>query len=124
MVDGRQLKPLVGCADHLGRPPGLHPGFEFGNKAQTLAGVAHGKSFDVLPIHRIVLRSWLLDSEHQKRMAVARLGDLPMIVRSSASIEDGKEVSHAGEFDSVLNVSGDNLGSAVDAVFRSYGSPS
>lgn len=75
VVDGRQLKPLVGGADESERPLRPDPGFVFGTKAQTLEAVAHGTSFEVLPIHRIVFSSWLLDREHQKRLTLARLGD-------------------------------------------------
>ena len=45
----------------------------------------------------------------------------PWIVRSSAISEDGFKVSNAGKFNSVLNVSNDELGLAVDDVIKSYG---
>ncbi len=45
-----------------------------------------------------------------------------LIVRSSAEAEDQDGASNAGLFESVLNVSFENLSQAIDSVISSYGS--
>ncbi|BBU56690.1 hypothetical protein KU6B_29550 [Mameliella alba] len=48
--------------------------------------------------------------------ALAALGPGPYAVRSSARAEDGAEASHAGQFDTVLNVSADGIAAAAAQV--------
>jgi len=50
---------------------------------------------------------------------LAELGNGPFAVRSSAIAEDGSEHSYAGLFESVLDVSADKLGVAVDRTLAS-----
>ncbi|MFE4948942.1 PEP-utilizing enzyme [Leifsonia sp. NPDC056665] len=97
-------------------------GFHFGSKAQTLERIARESSCRVLPIHRITYSDWCLNRNLESRRAIARFEGSLMIVRSCATVEDGRDNSHAGEFDSVLNVSEAELNIAIDRVFRSYGS--
>ncbi len=51
--------------------------------------------------------------------AVTALGTGPFAVRSSARQEDGAEHSHAGQFDTVLNVAAGDVGQAAGQVWRS-----
>lgn len=50
---------------------------------------------------------------------LAELGNVPFAVRSSGISEDGAEHSYAGVFESVLDVSADELGAAVDRTLAS-----
>jgi phosphohistidine swiveling domain-containing protein len=50
---------------------------------------------------------------------VAKLGIGPFAVRSSGVVEDGSEHSYAGLFESVLDVSAEELGAAVDRTLAS-----
>ncbi|WP_417807223.1 PEP/pyruvate-binding domain-containing protein [Thioclava sp.] len=51
--------------------------------------------------------------------ALAKLGAGPFAVRSSARQEDGAEHSHAGQFDTVLNVAAQDVWSAANQVWQS-----
>jgi len=55
------------------------------------------------------------------RAGVAELGVGPFAVRSSGIAEDGVERSFAGMFESVLDVSGDELSAAVEKCLASAG---
>ncbi len=66
---------------------------------------------------------WLRNKDEVLRKIQSEFCGSSLAVRSSASDEDGAERSMAGEYESVLNVSSDNIGditSAVDRVFLSY----
>jgi phosphohistidine swiveling domain-containing protein len=94
----------------------------FGTKAETLARLA-GKlaHADILPQHRFTVGEW-------QSHPAAVLGGLlatawaagPLIVRSSALIEDADEQSLAGHFASVAHVTPDRVGEAIDTVVASY----
>ncbi|MEO0946512.1 MAG: PEP/pyruvate-binding domain-containing protein, partial [Pseudomonadota bacterium] len=51
--------------------------------------------------------------------ALTRLGSGPYAVRSSGVAEDGAEHSHAGQFDTVLNVAAEDVTEAAAKVWRS-----
>lgn len=51
--------------------------------------------------------------------ATAKLGGGPFAVRSSARQEDGAEHSHAGQFDTLLNVAADDVARAARQVWQS-----
>ncbi len=51
--------------------------------------------------------------------AIAGLGKGPFAIRSSARQEDGAEHSHAGQFDTVLNVAADDVWQAAQQVWQS-----
>ena len=98
--------------------------FEFGTKAQTLARLRPLlRCAEVLPQLTCTLEQWrngpdaLLDAATS-----AGWDDRPLIVRSSAAGEDSLDASHAGEYESVLNVVGrEALRAAVQRVADSYG---
>ena len=69
-------------------------------------------------------RAWTergpLDHAHDLWSSLSRDGAIPLVVRSSSTIEDGTQSSNAGRFTSVLRVSGwPSFVEAVDAVLRS-----
>jgi phosphohistidine swiveling domain-containing protein len=116
--------PTVSNIDVDARPVGgrgVH--FQFGSKAETLERISGGKNFAILPLVRFSYQSWNEERERVAANVVDSLGHAALIVRSSAQGEDGAAESHAGEFDSVLNVTGAELETAVEQVFSSYGSP-
>jgi hypothetical protein len=51
--------------------------------------------------------------------ALAALGPGPFAVRSSARAEDGAEHSHAGQFDTFLNVAAEDVWTSAQKVWRS-----
>lgn len=70
-----------------------------------------------------VIAVWSLDGERAARSArrIARaLGNGPMAVRSSAAQEDGADLSHAGVFDTRLEVQPGRLEEAIAVVARSF----
>ena len=101
----------------------------FLDKAATLAKLegrlTHGR---VLPQATISHERWVADRKRVLRRLMAvpwaqeTAGKLPaLIVRSSASGEDGVEQSFAGHFLSIQNVAGtEALATAIDQVFASY----
>jgi rifampicin phosphotransferase len=57
------------------------------------------------------------------RAAANELGDGPFAVRSSGVSEDGADASYAGMYETVLNVSADELAAATDRSISSAGAP-
>lgn len=55
----------------------------------------------------------------QSELALYKLDDVHLAVRSSAIDEDGSHLSYAGQFTSVLNVKARNVATAVEQVWRS-----
>lgn len=55
----------------------------------------------------------------QSELALYKLNDVHLAVRSSAIDEDGSHLSYAGQFTSVLNVKAKNVATAVEQVWRS-----
>lgn len=95
------------------RPFEVIPPAVVGGKARTLAELAQAG----FPVPEFVCLPCDLDE------AIQQLGT-PLVVRSSASVEDGKSVSFAGQFKSFLNlVSAEELRSAVHQCQSSLRSP-
>jgi phosphohistidine swiveling domain-containing protein len=99
----------------------------FSTKAETLdrlCGVI--KSACVLPQVRFQADTWPgVAATVLENVRIAGWREKPVIVRSSASAEDGAMGSMAGHFKSILNVIGDEaLRDAVDEVVKSYGKAS
>ena len=94
----------------------------FSGKAQTLETLGPlVKTAVVLPQRRFAAKDW-------ERNRVAILGELvvwagrmTMVVRSSAALEDRDGESLAGRFASVVGVTADDLGGAIDRVVASFG---
>ncbi len=97
--------------------------FDFGTKAETLqtlqARLQHASVPDFLYFS---LRQWSTDREAMLTRIMAQFSGVPLVVRSSALIEDGARASMAGAFLSLLDVDGssrDIIADAVDRVARS-----
>ncbi|MEH6696364.1 MAG: PEP-utilizing enzyme [Hyphomonas sp.] len=93
------------------------------SKAQTLHDLApkigHGR---VLPLVFFEVSSWFRNSQDHLESIARRLGDGPLIVRSSALSEDGVLASNAGRYLSIANVEREEeLRNAVAHVISSYG---
>ncbi|KUP91898.1 phosphoenolpyruvate synthase [Tritonibacter horizontis] len=99
-----------------------------GNKALRLSQLANA-GFPV-PDGIVLTDRYLAQFEQaapQRRQQMAarlwrQIGPTPCAVRSSASQEDGADQSFAGVFDSVLDVTGPTLPSAIETVLASFGS--
>ncbi len=99
---------------------------EAGNKALRLSVLKNAG----LPVpNGVVVKGPALDHlaqlSEQGKEAFARtiwkeMGEKPSAVRSSASNEDGADQSFAGVFDSVLDVTGDSMLSALNHVHESF----
>lgn len=84
-----------------------------GGKARALAkAVAAG--FDVPPF--VVLLAGAVVDQTALSAALAALGEGPYAVRSSGLAEDGATDSHAGQFESILNVAAADVAAAVARV--------
>jgi phosphohistidine swiveling domain-containing protein len=95
-----------------------------GTKAETLARLAPlVRTARVLPQVRIDAADWAGDRAGElDRVAAAPWSAAPLVVRSSALVEDASTGTQAGRFHSELGVTGRaGLAVAVDAVFGSYG---
>ncbi|CUW39524.1 conserved protein of unknown function [Magnetospirillum sp. XM-1] len=98
-------------------------GFTFRSKAETLEILAPQlRCAQVLPLYYVSVARWRAEQQ-------SVLGDIyaqswsasPLIVRSSASDEDGVKSSQAGRFLSVPDVTQSSLVEAIDRVIASYG---
>ncbi|KWE70593.1 hypothetical protein WL77_12415 [Burkholderia ubonensis] len=100
--------------------------FIFGSKAATLQTLAerirHGR---VLPLVRFSVADWQDAPARLLQSVFDRLGEQPVIVRSSSLSEDAENASAAGCYCSVLNVAtAHGLEEAIDRVIASYGQAS
>lgn len=97
----------------------------FRSKAETLDVLSQQglKSARILPLVYFSKKSWDQDSDACLTKVCATLGQTPYIVRSSACDEDQLVQSNAGAYLSVKDVSWQDLGSAIEDVFASYGNP-
>jgi len=99
--------------------------FTFGTKAETLARIApHLKRFVVPHSRYFAIGEWQLDPDAIVRDLAQKFAEETIIVRSSASGEDGAEHTMAGQFVSVPDVPTthpDALRDAVERVIASYG---
>lgn len=92
---------------------------QVGGKAASLARLA---GFGFAPPAFFVIRAEAFEDEDPVAgltEAIADLGPGPFAVRSSARQEDGAEHSHAGQFDTVLNVAAANVEKAARGVWQS-----
>ena len=99
----------------------------FGSKAQTLASlVCYVRSARVLEQATFRASAWRTNPERiLEGLRALPWWQEPLAVRSSANDEDIGGGRHAGEFDSVLSVSGEEaFRQAVDTVIDSYSAPS
>ena len=90
-----------------------------GGKAAALARLAelgfNPPAFFVIPAETLEMNTPYAELS----AAVEALGTGPYAVRSSARQEDGTEHSHAGQFDTKLNVPADEIWQAAQSVWRS-----
>jgi glutamine kinase len=96
----------------------------FGTKAETLERLAPLlRTAAVLPRVRIEAAGWAADRAGElDRVGAQPWSAAPLVVRSSALVEDAVTGTQAGRFHSALGVTGRAaLAAAVDAVLASYG---
>ncbi len=87
-----------------------------GGKGRALAR-ASAAGFAVPPF--MVVPSGAMPDAATLAAALAPLGPGPYAVRSSGLAEDGAEASHAGQFESLLNVSAEEVAAAIAQVSAS-----
>ncbi|WP_421901386.1 PEP-utilizing enzyme [Maridesulfovibrio sp.] len=77
---------------------------EFGTKAETLE-ILKRTGFNVPDLYYFSIEEWLDDPELVLAAVLKRFSEHDkIIVRSSSQAEDGSAISHAGAFESILNV--------------------
>lgn len=92
---------------------------EVGGKAASLARLA-GFGFNPPAFFVIRVEAFVTTAPCDGLdVALASLGPGPFAVRSSARAEDGAEHSHAGQFDTVLNVAAPDVWAAAQKVWQS-----
>lgn len=100
--------------------------FVLGSKAATLDRLQKRLKYSkILPLAYFTRTTYMTEREATLRYLVERFGTQGLlIVRSSATDEDGFARANAGRYHSELNVSPtlEGLGRAVDMVFQSYAS--
>ena len=95
---------------------------QFSTKASTLKSLSGLiKSANVAPVHMFSVGDWRADSERLLNSILEQFPDQDMIVRSSCKNEDSATHSNAGAFLSVMNVTGADVGAAIEQVIASYG---
>ena len=95
------------------------PGFR--SKARNLESLEGVVKKASIPISIIITRGlWERDRDGCIERIVEKVGEGPLIVRSSAVEEDTNNASNAGAFESIGNVARAELESAIDTVFSSY----
>lgn len=92
--------------------------FEFGTKAETLAGLKERMQKGSVPtFYCFSVSEWRRNPSHIKDNIRSRMGDVSaLIVRSSAIHEDGGLFAHAGAFLSVPHVSPKDTGALAKAI--------
>lgn len=94
----------------------------FSTKAGTLALLQNALcSARIAPLVCFTVAEWRQYRGFCLDRAVATLGDVPMIVRSSCRREDGATQSNAGAFLSLPDVAAGGLADAVEKVIAAYG---
>ena len=97
----------------------------FSSKAATLVALRSVlKSARIAPLVVFTIDDWQADKKACSNQVVDSLGSGPWIVRSSCSLEDTKELSNAGRFLSIPNVSLKQLQRSIERVIKSYGKAS
>ncbi len=93
-----------------------------GGKAAALAQLAANfpvPDFFVISAEAFMTRGLRAAAKREVDAALEALGDGPFAVRSSAREEDGAEGSHAGQFETELNVAADDVAAAAFRVWKS-----
>ena len=94
---------------------------EFSTKAETLQslkGVLGSAS--ILPLVYFSVSEWNVNQAACVEVIKSKIGTGPFIVRSSSLHEDGHDVSNAGRYLSILDVSVASLTDAIENVIASY----
>ena len=98
--------------------------FILGTKAQTLLRLKPMlKKSIVLDQVTFSIKNWLDDQEKILEKINIKFNNKALVARSSSIYEDSWGESHAGRFDSILNIDSNNtdeLSKAIDIVFQSY----
>ncbi|MDD5679946.1 MAG: PEP/pyruvate-binding domain-containing protein [Candidatus Omnitrophica bacterium] len=98
--------------------------YKFGTKAESLERLGSLLSLSSVPkFHYFTVNEWQKDPEAILKKTRACFGKQKVIVRSSASSEDGALATMAGLHDSMPDISADNksrLSDAIDKVISSY----
>ena len=106
----------------VGRDPSMAV-VRLGGKAAGLSRLAiagfRPPAFFVLPAEAFSDGKARTDLLPEIQRALPGIGPGPYAVRSSGQAEDGSEHSHAGQFETVLNVSADDVMEAAETVWRS-----
>lgn len=97
---------------------------QFSTKARTLA-LLHGKlhSARIAPSVWFTFTEWQADHAGCISKVQPGIGDGPWIVRSSCQREDGAEVSNAGAYLSLTDITTAGLRGAIEQVIAAYGGP-
>ena len=105
------------------REVGMADAAEVGGKAAGLGElIAVGARVpDGVVLTATAARMTANEREPLLRAAADELGDGPFAVRSSGVSEDGADASYAGMYETVLNVSADQLAAATDRSISSAG---
>ncbi|TVO60270.1 PEP-utilizing enzyme [Denitromonas ohlonensis] len=94
------------------------------SKAQTLISLKGGISkFDIPDFLSVTVKEYQSSSSSVLALIQKQFGEVMLVIRSSASDEDGAEQSNAGAYDSVLNVDStdaEQIRRALDTVVASY----
>lgn len=97
---------------------------QFATKGRTLANLqSEISNARILPLVIMEHGEWRSDSTAAVQRVLWELGSGPFIVRSSSRLEDQAAESMAGAYLSVLDVRPDDLSTAINRVFSSYGDP-
>lgn len=96
---------------------------KFGTKAETLKLIEKKiKGAKIMPQITFSVSEWRERKEDFWPVILESFGDMALVVRSSAIEEDSAEESHAGEYESVLEVRGQSaFEKATETVITSYG---
>ena len=120
----RQLKHMVGSSQRLSASPFGESTLGVNSKGQVLNQVKDRIGQFVVPDFLIFESdAYGADRVDVLRTVAAHFATETVVVRSSASDEDGLTRAMAGEYDSILNVSADDqeaVGAAIDKVLSSY----
>jgi len=120
----RQLKDMVGSSQRLSASPFGESALGINSKGQVLNKVKDRIGRFVVPDFLIFESdAYGADRADVLRTVAAHFAGETVVVRSSASDEDGLTRAMAGEYDSILDVHADDreaVGAAIDKVLSSY----
>jgi glutamine kinase len=101
----------------------LISGMTKGKTLQKLSPLLKDSIFKVPQLYILDVGNWKKCQASVLEVLDVQFGNAPLVVRSSASDEDGENSAKAGEYESVLNVSCKNqalLITSIDRVIQSY----